>query len=290
MGKIQNYINSISNNRTRTALNNILGSNWPEVSKTLFEYGNGEIGTASGGGLSPAIWSNCPRGLMVVDPTAGHFLGDNFHQWLADGYGYQLVGTNGTCVQVAAQKDGVVRLTTGATDNDEAAIATGNDAGGLIKADATTDWWFEARLKVNQGNVAKGYFVGLAEETGVAADLFADDTMVMKVIDTIGFQVLAATDVAAYWQTTMALTGGARVAINTNVATPSTSAYVKLGMKSVSGTVIFFVDGAQVATTVASSATNFPLDQVMEVCFGIKTGKAAAITMDIDWWYAAQLR
>ncbi len=238
-------------------------------------------GTAAGAGLSPEIWSDCPRLQMLIDPTIGHFLGDDFHQWLPTGYGYELTGTNGTCVKVAAQQDGVVRLTTGATDNDEAAMATGNDAGGLIKADASTNWWFEARVKVNQGNVAKGHFVGLAEETGVANDLFTDDTMAMKVIDTIGFQLLAATDVAATWQTIIQLAGGARAAVNTNVATPSTSAYVKLGMKSVSGTVTFYIDGVATATTTTSAATNFPLDQIMEVCFGIKTGKAAAVTLDI---------
>jgi len=249
-----------------------------------------EAGTAAGEGLSPEIWFDCPRLQMLIDPTIGHFLGDNFHQWLPTGYGYELVGTNGTCVLVAGQKDGVARLTTGSTDNDAAAIATGNDAAGCVKADAATNWWFEARVKVNQGSVAKGAFVGLAEETGVGADLFTNDTMAMKVVDSIGFQLLAATDVAATWQTARQLAGGARAAISTNVATPSTSAFVKLGMKSVLGTVTFYVDGVANATTTTSAAANFPLDQVMGVCFGIKTGKAAAVTLDIDWWHAAQLR
>ena len=273
-------INQIPDVRLRRAVTKILG---------LYEE-SGSDWTASGGGLSPALWSDCPRMRMLIDPTYGHFIGDDFHAWLPTGYGYELTGTNGTCVKVAASPNGVVRLTTGATDNDEAAIAYGNDAGGHIIANATTDWWFEARIKVNQGNVAKGHFVGLAEETGVADDLFTNDTMEMKVIDTIGFQLLAATDVAATWQTMMQLNGGARVAINTNVATPQTTSYIKLGMKSEAGTVTFFVNGVANATTTTSAATNFPLDQVMEPTFGIKTGKAAAVTLDIDWWYAAQKR
>lgn len=289
MSNTKRHLDTLPSNRTRRAMLSVFGDNWPEICKTLFDYQNGAIGSASGGGFSPMIWSDCPRGLMLLDPTAGHFLGDNFHTWHGDGHDYQLVGTNDTCVQVAASKDGVVRLTTGATNNDEAAIAYGNDAAGCIKADATTDWWYEARVKVNQGNVAKGHFVGLAEETGVGADLFTDDTMAMKVIDSIGFQLLAATDVAAKWQAVMHLNGGARVAIDTDVGTPSTTSYVKLGMKSVSGTVYFYVDGAFVAST-TSATTNFPLDQVMAPTFGIKTGKAAAVTLDIDWWYAAQLR
>lgn len=290
MSNTKRLLNTLPSNRTKRAMVQIFGDNWPQVCKTLFDYSNGDIGSASGGGLSPLIWSDCPRGLMLVDPTVGHFVGDNFHTWYGDGYKYQLVGTNGTCVQVAAQKDGVVRLTTGSSDNDEAAIAYGNDAAGCIEADDSTDWWYEARVKVNQGNVAKGHFVGLAQETGVGADLFTDGTMAMKVIDSIGFQLLAATDVAATWQAVMQLAGGDRAAVDADVGTPSTTSYVKLGMKSTSsGNVYFFVDGAFVAST-TSAATNFPLDQIMTPTFGIKTGKAAAVTLDIDWWYAAQLR
>jgi len=289
MGETLKRLAAVPGQRTKRALENILGTNWPEVTKELFDITDLQKGSASGTGLSPAIWSNCPRGAMIFDPTVGRFLGDDFHVWRPTGYGYELVGTNGTCVAVAATPDGVVRLTTGATDNDESAITYGNDAAGQIKADATKNWWFEARVKVNQIDVALGTFVGLAQETGVDATLFTDDTMVMAVIDTIGFQRLAATDVAAKWQAVMQLAGGARVAVDTDVGTPSTSAWVKLGMKSVLGTVGFYVDGILQATT-TSAATNFPLDQVMGVCFGIKTGKAAAVTMDIDWWFAAQLR
>lgn len=290
MSRTQRRINSVSDPRTKRALSLILGKNWPEIAKTMFEYSNGGIGAAGSAGLSPDIWADCPRGLLLLDPTAGYFTGDNFQTWLPTAHAYELVGTNGTCVQVAGQPHGVIRLTTGATDNDEAAIAYGNDAAGIINANATNNWWFEARVKVNQGDVAKGLFVGLGEETGIGDDLFTNDTMAMKVIDSIGFQLLAATDIAATWQTMMQLTGGARVAINTSVATPQTTSFIKLGMKSVLGTVTFYVNGVAATTRVLSSATNFPLDQVMSPVFGIKTGKAAAVTMDIDWWYAAQLR
>jgi hypothetical protein len=61
-------------------------------------------------------------------------------------------------------------------------------------------------------------------------------------------------------------------------------------MKSVAGVVTFYLNGVALADTIASTATNFPLDQIMCPTFGVKIGSAAAENLDIDWWYAAQLR
>lgn len=246
-------------------------------------------GSAAGAGLSPLIWDDCPRLQMLVNPTLGIFAGDNFDVVQATGFPYKLSGTNGTFAAVAAQMQGVARISAPGTDNDEAYLAYNNDAAGLIKADATHNWWFEARVKLSQIASEQGVFVGLAEETGVGADFMTDHTMALKVVDSIGFQIVHATAAAAVWQSIIQLTGGARAAVNATLASGSTD-WVKLGMKSVSGTVTFYVDGAANATTVLSSATNFPLDQVMEPTFATKTGKGAANSLDIDWWYAAQLR
>ena len=246
-------------------------------------------GTASGAGLSPNIWSDCPLLEMTVDPTLGITDGDNFTRVQATGFPYELVGANGTFAAVAGQAQGVARILATGADNDEAYISSNNDKAGIIKADATKNWWFEARVKLSQITAEQGVFVGLAEETGVGADLMTDDTMAMKVLDSIGFQIVHAVAAAAQWQSMMQLSGGARAAVNATLALGSTG-YVKLGMKSVLGTVTFFVDGIADATTVLSSAANFPLDQVMEVVFATKTGKAAANSLDIDWWKVAQLR
>jgi hypothetical protein len=245
--------------------------------------------TAAGGGLSPLIWSDCPRLQMLLDPTLGFFVGDNFLTVQATGFPYELSGANGTFAAVAGQMQGVARLDAPGTDNDESFIAYNNDAAGLIKADASHDWWFEARVKLSQIAAEQGVFVGLAEETGIGVDFMTDNTMVMKVVDAIGFQIVHATAAAAVWQSIIQLTGGARAAVNATLANGSTN-FVKLGMKSVSGVVTFYVDGVANATTVASSATNFPLNQVMSPVFATKTGKGAQNYLDLDWWYAAQLR
>ena len=205
------------------------------------------------------------------------------------GFPYKIQGANGTCLTVAGTPYGVIQLLATGTDNDECYVTYNNALTGLIKADATHDWCFEARVKLSQITAEQGVFVGLAEESAVGADFMADDTMALKVIDAIGFQIVHATAAAAMWQTIIQLNGGARVAVSAT-AKAGTTDWMRLGMRSVSGTVTFYVDGNPLANTVKSSATNFPLDQVMLPTFATKTGKNAANSLYVDWWRASQLR
>lgn len=248
-----------------------------------------EDGTAAGEGLSPLIWGDCPRLQMLIDPTIGVLAGDDFTQVLADGFPYLVIGANGTFLPLAAQQYGVARLLATGADNDECNVSYNDNLAGMIKANATDNWWFEARVKVSQITLGQGVFVGLAEEAGVGADFMTDDTMALKVIDNLGFQIIAATDIAAIWQTQMTLNGGARAAISATAGTAAV-AYVKLGMKSVLGVVTFYIDGVALDDTVASTATNYPLDQIMCPTFATKCGQGTANSLDVDWWYAAQLR
>jgi hypothetical protein len=250
-------------------------------------------GTASGAGLSPLIWSDCPRLEMLLDPTLGHFVGDDFT--LANGESfttaknYVLAGANGTFTHLAADPNGVAVLTAPGTDNDECNVNL-NTGVGILKLDATKNWWYEARVKVNQITTAQGVFVGLiADDITMGVDFMNDNDMVMKVQDALGFQIIHAADAAAIWQTMQTLTDGARAAIDATYLTASTE-WVKLGMKCVSGTVTFYTNGVADATTTTSASTNYPLDQYVVPAFATKCGSAAANTLSIDWWYAAQLR
>lgn len=249
--------------------------------------------TAGGAGLSPDIWDDMPIANMAVDPTLGIFVMDNFAHLNTTGFPYLISGTNGTFVTRTGQAQGIARLATGGADNDEAYVSYNNNVSGLIRADATTDpfydWCFEARVYVSQITLAQGVFVGLAEEAAVGADFMTDSTMALKVLDWIGFQIISATDIAAVWQTVMALNTGARVAVDATAGTPSV-AWVKLGMKSVLGTVSFYINGAKLDTGVASTATNFPASQLLCPTFATKAGQGTANTLDVDWWAAAQLR
>ena len=248
-------------------------------------------GTAAGAGLSPLIWSTCPRAEMLLDPTLGIWVGDDFPVVQATGFPYTLyTDTTDTFTSLAGQIGGVGRAALSGSDNDEEYIVY-NQSAGIIKADATHNWWFEARIKPSQVATAHGIFIGLAEEAGVGADLMDTDNMVLKVIDAIGFQIISAADGAAcaVLQTIIQLNGGARVAVDATAGT-ATAAYIKFGMKSILGTVTFYLNGVALDTTVASTATNFPLDQIMCPTFGVKAGDSNAENLDIDWWYAAQLR
>ena len=109
-------------------------------------------------------------------------------------------------------------VATGA-DNDECYVSSNNNLAGLIKANATNDWAFEARVMINQITTAQGVFVGLSEEAGSGVDFMTDDTMAMKVLDSIGFQIVQPTDAAAIWQTEITLNGGARVAVSATAGT-----------------------------------------------------------------------
>ncbi len=247
-------------------------------------------GTAAGAGLSPLIWDDIPLLQMLADPTLGVVGGDDFVTLGTDGFPYDIVGTNGTFLPLAGEQYGAAEAVAAGTDNDECYVSSNNNLAGLIKANATDDWAFEARLKINQITTAQGVFVGLSEETGTGVDFMTDDTMAMKVLDGIGFQILAATDIAAVWQTMISLNGGARVAVAAAAAAAAAVAYVKLGMKCVSGTVTFYVNGVALADTIASTDTNFPLDQVLEFVLATKCGTGVENSVIIDWWKAAQLR
>ena len=240
-------------------------------------------------GLTPEIWESFPLMNMLVDPTIGITAGDDFASVAVTGFPYAIAGANGTAVSLTTAPS-ILLMTAPGTDNDECFVTYNNALSGLITLNATKNWAFEARVKVSQITTAQGVFVGLAgPSSGVGADFMTDNTMALKVIDLLGFQIIAATDVAAIWQTIHAKTSGARVAVDSTAATAAVS-FVKLGMKCISGTVSFFYNGALLDTQVKTTAENFPLDVVVNPVFATKCGSGAANTLQVDWWRAAQLR
>lgn len=249
---------------------------------------------AAGPGLSPLIWDDCPRLQMLVDPTIGTLVHDDFTVVQATGYPYEISGTNGTFTAVASAPHGEALLSAPGTDNDEAHIAYNNDVGGCIKCDASSKWWFEARLKLSQVTVEGGVLVGLLQQAASADAIIADDTMIpTATLDYLGFQIVQATAAALTWRTMNQL--AARTAIN-EAAAPASTSYIKLGMKSVPNalgtlaTVTFYVNGVALPDTVTTAGTNYPVNVVLIPHFGVKTGAASAFNMTLDWWSAAQLR
>lgn len=240
-------------------------------------------------GLTPEIWESFPLLNMLVDPTLGITAGDDFASVAVTGFPYAIAGANGTAVSLTTDTS-ILLMTAPGTDNDECFVTWNNALSGLITLNATKDWAFEARVKVSQITTAQGVFVGLVgPSSAVGADFMTDNTMALKVVDYLGFQIIQATDAAAIWQTVHCKTSGARVALDSTAATAAVS-FVKLGMKSISGTISFYYNGALLDTGVKTTATNFPLDVVVNPVFATKCGTGAANTLQVDWWRAAQLR
>lgn len=253
---------------------------------------------ASGAGLSPAIWSDCPRLLMLMDPLAGHFVGDDFTLSNGESYttakNYTLAGANGTFTHPAGDPDGVALLSTSTTAQNEANVNV-NSGVGLLKAAATTTWWFETRVNLNQITTGQGAFVGLVDDqVTVGADFMTDTTMALKVQGLLGFQVISPVgSINANWQSVHVKASGARVALNATALAGSTG-WNKFGLKCTTngtvGLVTYYVNGVQDPTSVLTSAANFPLDLYMLPVWAVKTGDTTNNTLSVDWWYAAQLR
>ena len=280
---------TFANENVQPYINIANGNVWMVVGG-VWTKGNTYGGTTNYG-LSPAIWSDCPLDQMLIDPAYGSFAGDDFLSGvLTTAHMYSLLGTNGTFAQVAGAPHGTALLSAPGTDEDEATV-TAPGVIGLIKADAVSTWWFETRIKMSRVTTDQAAFVGLAGEgaSEIDASFIVDATGALKVVDSIGFRILAPTATTPVWDTVMQLAGGAIVEVQEGVLT-SVNTYVKLGMKSVAGLVTFFVDGVPQANTVLSSATNFPLDQVMSACWAVKCLVNTALNMTIDWWKAAQTR
>lgn len=249
---------------------------------------------ATGAGLSPRIWMDCPILGMMEDPGVGTLVRDDFTYISTTGYPYEISGTNGTFAAVAGSQYGEGLLSAPGTDNDEIHIAYNNDVAGCINCSADKKWWFEARLKLSQVTAECGVFVGLLDEAASQDDLMANNNgIITATVDCLGFQIVEAAAAALTWRTIMQL--AARAAVSETAAAASVS-YVKLGMKSTpnsAGTVAtikFYVNGAPLADTTTTAATDYPLNATLIPHFGLKILSSAIMTMTIDWWQTAQLR
>lgn len=270
---------------------NISNGNVWSVLGGLWVKNNTYATTTTNYGLSPQIWADCPIAQMLADPGFGCIDGDDFTGGVvATAHKYTLVGDTGTFAQVAGVPHGVVRVDSTAADEKEATV-TANAVAGIVKADALSTWWYETRVKLSRATTDIGVYVGLAGEGASEIDnaFIVDATAALKVVDSIGFRILAPTATTPVWDTVMQLAGGALVSIKASAAATSTD-YIKLGMKSVAGTVTFYINGTPLADTKASSAANFPLDQIMTPTWAVKNTGGATISLDIDWWKVAQTR
>lgn len=249
----------------------------------------------TGRGPSPALWNGWNGEPVRNNLKNGFELFEDFVRGSATANNHLMVGdTSPPAARITgttlANFGGIYRMTTGATDNDEAYVGVGGsvtDCSVLVLAGV--DIWFEARVRFNQ--VAdQGAFVGFMDPAAVAANMLVDNTGAVVDNEYVGFRILTAdpTGLDAEYKT-----GSATAVVHKEAAagvagqTITAGTWVKLGLRldSRNGRMYWHVNGKRIDTDgVALTATGFPDALPMVPAFGLKTGEAVTKTADIDWY------
>jgi hypothetical protein len=265
-------------------------------------------------GLSPNLWRSMPTELLLNGPDVGAGWGffDHFLRFgntsLYDGHIILATGSGTTVAQIdsEATAPGIVQLTLdGDGANDEAVFQTGNglDVGPFIMS--SYDFVFEARVRFNAYAIVASkasYFIGMA--TGGAAGaaitdlLFTDSGGALYGTNSfVGFQKLYAESTALdgmYQASGQTKVDGA---VNTDlnaIKTLVAATWVKLGLRYQASPrkLTWFVDGDPICSIgkTALDAAAFPDAVYLQPTIGCKdvAGSSNNITLDIDWWAAAQ--
>jgi len=262
-------------------------------------------GTAAGRGPSPLIWDDCP----VLDYTLNPQLGSHFFDDLQGGIvvaanksvsAAAALGTTGefaaftltgaTITTLATDTKGVVTLTVTTDEDADCRIAYPKniETAGMFKFAAGKKLWMEARVKVDNVTDAKqNLFCGFAEEALMATgELIAVAGGATADKDYVAFRQDEADGDA--WQTHHNVATGGHTVLSATAGVITINTWHKLGMYCDGITVYFFIDGVQLADTVAVNGTNFPAGEEMGFYFGIVAASADTIVSSIDWVRIAQ--
>lgn len=258
-------------------------------------------------GNSHEIWHDLPISDMLKDPACvGHVfedfvnLGDLGAGSLLSRFQTVFAQSGTGDVQQRLHHNGIVRVTSGATDEDQVSLLASGGVGGDIEISDTAGegyaLWFEARVSLVQ-ITDQGWFFGFAEEGMSANDaLFPDGSASMQDKDYVGFRILSgsptAIDIVHNKES-----GGGEVVVETAAQTAVAGTFYKLGMKyqpirsnPIDGKILrFFIDGVETASITSLPAT-FPDAELMSFLSTLKTGTGAARSYDVDWIRWAHLR
>lgn len=248
------------------------------------------VGVNSNRGLSPNLWKIAPIQEVQAGVVDGCFVFDDFHFLPASGSKYlRLSSDSGASIaEIATEVGGVVRMTTGGTDNNEVYMNFGNSLGVLGKAVAAGyPFWFEARFRL--GAVSDhGVFIGLAEEGLAVANTLTDDTGAVASKDYLGFRILTAdSDGLDTVYRTAAGDEGVHKEAAAGIAaqTLTASTWVKVGMYFDGTYLWYFVNGDLVSTTgLLTTASLFPTGEELTFLVALKTGTGTSCTLDLDWF------
>lgn len=201
-------------------------------------------------------------------------------------------GDSGASAALIGSLGGLVRLTTGVTDNNECYMGYGGTvgAGFEIDGDVGSLAW-EIKFRLNTAISDQGLFIGLTDANAASANMLDDDTGEFDDSNhsAIGFRALAAapTDLDAIYATA----GTARTIHKDGAQTLVADTWYRVGgfFDKDTNKHYWFVDGSVVDRAgVLESATNMPDDVALTLSFGLKTGSGNSRVMDVDYAYCIQ--
>lgn len=254
------------------------------------------LGINSKRGPSPGLWGLLDWRSVRDDMSLGYFYETDFLDFpvmattaTAAGPYKPIFDAGNTIALSATATGGVVALTTDGTDNDECYLEFGGGKGGLVKfTKGFGKLAFETTIKLSTVTDDKmSVFIGLCEENAAAANFITDDTGVLTVKDTVGYQILPADGNAfdAIHQTA----SGALVTVEAATTAVVADTWIKLGIYyDDEETVGYYVNGVLVASCDPDD-TNFPDGEEMGVFWGFKNTAAAAATLSIDNFRICQI-
>jgi len=285
----------------RSSTNGLVLAEWLGIHPS---YRRMNMGTpsATSNKLSAAIWETCPWVEMQADPGLGFTFWDDFvkPELFADGTpkgGYMTDQDTDVTIQSLETYDevgGVLEIANNDADNDFGHIWVGDSATTALMVIAATShkpFWFEARFKkAGIGNDGLAFFVGLGEVGLMSTDggALADDTGEVKDENFIGFQCLNADGDAML---PVFKADGQTKANGTSVALVADK-YINVGLHG-DGTVInAYVNNVvkHAITAALIAGATFPSAQYLTPMVLTKTGSAAEVAFQMDWWRFAQLR
>ena len=245
-------------------------------------------------GPNPAtgMWANCPA-LAYSDISDYYQWTEDFMQLAIDnttGYPVAYTTTSDTAASpvtlVTGQYGGVVRLLTGATDNNQTSIQAGSGAVGTtveITDASGYELWYECRISPSIATEC-AIFIGLAEEA--STDIILDGGAAsFSNTDCIGFSTNTDTGLDE-WDFQYHLAGYVRytdAAVADNSALTSTEDWHTFGFHFGGASVLTpYVDGVA-QTAVDTSAASFPSGEEMSPIVAVKTGTTATKGVYVDW-------
>ncbi len=262
----------------------------------------------SSNGLSMNIWHDYPISDKLKDPACVIDWEDDFNNigdlgagTVLGDYAVVFAQSGSGDVQQRLDNRGILRLSSGATIDDQVGMQAAGSVGGDIEISDTAGegykMWFEARVSLVQ-ITNQGVYMGFAEEAMIANDaMFPNGSATQQNVAYCGFRILSGAP--SEWDAVHNANSGTGEVVVKNIAqTAVAGTFYKLGMvyepannNPLDGKILrWYVDGVEVGSITSLPAT-FPDADLMSWMLTLKTGTGSvARSVDIDWVRWAHLR